>query len=247
MDEILLFSGGLDSLIAWFYLNKPTCLYVSLGHRYNHLELKSINTLMEKFNLRIDLKIENRLFMGDLETPSAFIPLRNHFLISLASLYAPHIYCIVQKGEMDLSDRSMKFFKEISKELSTLHEKPIKVETPFEKMTKQDLLCWFLNTNKINLDKQTRIDIIKTSRSCYSSTEKECGECSACFRKWISLESNGVHARDWFEKDPAMWVGIKTYIEKMGRNEYDPERTLQTINVLRQFDLVKDHESHSDH
>jgi len=33
LKEVLLFSGGMDSLIAWAYLKKPKCLYFPLNNR----------------------------------------------------------------------------------------------------------------------------------------------------------------------------------------------------------------------
>lgn len=231
--EILLFSGGLDSVIAWFYLNKPKCMYVNLGHRYMNNEIESIKNLQSKFNLFPDVVFDDHLSLKDYEQPDAYIPLRNLFLAMLGTFKANKVWVIVQRGEMDLADRSAEFFRETSKLLSQVLGRKIVICTPFETMTKQDMVNWFLHTVNIDLPLETRIQILKTSRSCYENLEGECGQCSACFRKWISLEANGIDAKYWFLKDPNKWSGVRTYIRKMMKGEYDPERTQQTISVLR--------------
>jgi len=236
--EILLLSGGLDSVIAWFYLKQPECMYVDLGHRYALNEMKAITLLHEKFDLFKDMRFEKRLNLGDLEQPSAFIPLRNLFLASIGSLYADTIWVIVQKGEMDLSDRSKEFFEETSHLLTRLHGRKIEVKTPFAEWTKQDMVHWFLTSPEVSFTYEQRLEILRTSRSCYEHVDGECGQCSACFRKWISLEANHVSAKSWFLNDPSEWKGVREYIERMNKKEYDPERTEQTLTVLKRYGFI---------
>ena len=40
--DILLFSGGLDSYIAYFYLQNPTCLFIDLKHKYAEIEKRTV-------------------------------------------------------------------------------------------------------------------------------------------------------------------------------------------------------------
>jgi 7-cyano-7-deazaguanine synthase in queuosine biosynthesis len=226
-----MFSGGLDSLIAWFYLGKPHCLYVDLGHKYAEKEKEHIYKLQEI--LPIDVIFDQRLDLGDLEEKDAFIPLRNAFLALIGSYYADEVIIVCQKGELNLSDRDNRFRDLSSLYLEHLWGKEIKVTTPFSNMTKQDMVKWFLKQD--NFIKLNLLDILKSSRSCYNNHHKECGQCPACFRKWIALEANNIPCRDWFENDPSQWEGIQTYIKKFKLDQYDAERSEQSTNILRRY------------
>ena len=47
------------------------------------------------------------------------------------------------------------------------------------------------------------IDELLTSYSCYEGGEKHCGQCKACFRKWVSLVNNKIDTpSDYWENNP---------------------------------------------
>ena len=43
---ILLFSGGIDSFVAWHYLNKPKTVYFNLQSRYSLREISVVKKLI---------------------------------------------------------------------------------------------------------------------------------------------------------------------------------------------------------
>ena len=43
---VLLFSGGIDSYVAWHYLSKPQTVYFNLKSRYSNKEMKIIRKLI---------------------------------------------------------------------------------------------------------------------------------------------------------------------------------------------------------
>ena len=45
MSDVLLFSGGIDSVSAWFYMGKPKCVYVDMMTKYSPKELICIEEL----------------------------------------------------------------------------------------------------------------------------------------------------------------------------------------------------------
>jgi len=230
--DVLMFSGGLDSLIAYFYLNKPTCIYVNLNHRYATQEVLSIQKIMEKLP---DMKVifDYHLDLEDKEEADAFIPLRNLFLSLIGSFYGNQVWMVFQKGELSLTDRSEVFLTKGTDLLKYLTEDQMfKIDSPFLDQTKQDLVAWFLKAN-IGLTREEKIELLKISRSCYSITKRECGHCPACFRKWISLEYNNVDCNDWFIFDPATWEGVKGYYERLIEGKYDSQRTDETLSILK--------------
>lgn len=219
---ILLYSG-LDSYLAWHYLGKPQTIYFKLGHRYQDQEIKCINDTIP------GTIIEDCLKLGKWEHPDAFIPLRNDLLIRLASLYDDEIVLVVQKGELELEDRSPKFLNDIQESLSYLHKKPIKVWSPFMDMTKQQMVKWYVEQG-LPVE-----DLLKT-RSCYAPTEIPCGECPACFRRWVAFAYSGIE--EPMANDITKWSGLQSYIDKLKNGKYEVTRTDETLEVLQRKGLI---------
>lgn len=221
-SEILCFSGGLDSFIAWNYLKKPPALFFELGHRYCERERKTVDFLSQKYG--ISVVVCDLLDIGSFEEPDANLPLRNLYLVMLASHFADRIHLIVQRGEMSIPDRSERFFRETSDFLSFLHGRPITVATPFSEMTKVDMVDWYLNEN---LPFEGLLDCY----SCFEGKAKACGMCAACFRKFIALEANGLSTEGHFSKDLLQWEGVDRYVKNLA--QYEPRRREQIIRVLK--------------
>jgi len=215
---ILLYSGGADSFIAWHYLNKPKTLYFKIGHRYERFELEAIQKTIPNTIL------EDCLKLGKWEEPDANIPMRNAFFFMLASYYDNQICLVVQQGEMKIPDRSPEFFESFGSKLSFLHEKGKRIFSPFYHMTKTEMVKWYLDQG---LSKE---DLLKT-RSCFSSFDKPCGKCNACFRRWVSFSLNGIE--ELMTNDIREYKEIPNYIEKMKRGIYDEIRTEETFRALR--------------
>jgi 7-cyano-7-deazaguanine synthase in queuosine biosynthesis len=231
-NNVLLFSGGMDSYIAWHYLNKPETLFVDLGQRYAQKEKIAVKELIPT----------TEIFMGRygyyFEKSCAEIPGRNFLLAMYAAACGyDEIYLIAQKGEQNIADRSIEFFDKSDNMLSFLFGydtgRNIKLKNPFSNMYKSEMVKWFLENivplNPIELEK-----ILEKSISCYShnGSIKHCGMCSSCFRKWLSFEINGIETSGIFENDVKQW-GINHYIPKI--NEYDEFRKNEILEVLSEI------------
>ena len=220
---ILLFSGGLDSYIAWHYLGKPKTLYCNLGHRYAVHEIETIKKLIPA------TIIDDRLNLADQELRDANIPLRNAFLIMIASYYDPDVVLVVQKGEMNIPDRSPTFFNESAEWLSFLHDHTVTVSTPFHHMTKTQMVAWYiLNGHDVK-------KLIAT-RSCYDAGDYPCGNCAACFRRWVAFTNNDLE--EVYVSDVTQYSEIQTYIKKMKAGVYDRVRTVETFEPLRKAGVL---------
>jgi len=215
---ILLFSGGLDSYIAWHYLDKPKTLYCAINHRYQIQEHKAVIDLIP------ETIVDSRLYLGDWEEDDANIPMRNAFFFMIASHYADKICLVVQKGEMSIPDRSPKFFSSFGAWLSWMRDKPIKIFTPFDEMTKTQMVRWYLEQG-LNV-----ADLLRT-RSCFGDTTSPCGACAACFRRWVAFKNNGFS--EPYINDILAYDQIPVYIEKMKALKYDELRTEETFTALK--------------
>jgi 7-cyano-7-deazaguanine synthase len=214
---LLLFSGGLDSYIAWNYLGRPDTIYFDLGHRYCAHELERVKYLAPK------TKIVTNINLAEHEKKDADIPMRNAFLLMFASYYDTELALIVQRGEMTIPDRSPKFFEDFGKWLSFLNNQPITIMSPFFDMTKTQMVKWYVETG---LSKE---DLLYT-RSCYSPGELPCGACSACFRRWVALTNNRLSEK--YQNNIFGYKEITRYIREMKEGKYDPLRSEETFDAL---------------
>lgn len=209
--RILLFSGGLDSLIAWRLLNMPDCLYFAIGHKYQEAELASIHRLQNfietNFNEKLNVIISNRLQIGDLEEVDGHIPYRNELFVSVAAAAGYNkIYIGALAGETS-RDKSWRFLNDTSKYLSFLEQRQIEILAPFKRMTKTDLVKKYLINYSTDLDRQ----LLLQTTSCYNANANDlnfrCGQCMSCFRRWVALENNGL--TEEYKFNPAEWEQAK--------------------------------------
>jgi len=227
---ILLFSGGLDSYIAWHYLKRPRTLYCDLGHRYAPVEKEVIQSLI------VTTHIDGRLRLGDWEKEDAEIPLRNAFLLMIASYYDPKIAIVCQKGEQDIPDRTFDFLLSMSQMMSTLHGSHVEVVNPFSEMTKVDMVDWYKGAG-------FSTDMLYRTWSCYRPRDPDmyeafaddlhCGACSACFRRWVAFACNGLWEEE-YRNNIFKWEGTEQYLIKMLNGEYDDQRVGETLLALRE-------------
>lgn len=216
---ILLYSGGLDSFIAWEYLKRPKTIYFDLRHRYSKHERRAIQKTIPW------TIIDSSLNLGHWEKDDADIPMRNAFMIMLASMYDKEIVLVVQKGEMSIPDRSSQFFFSFAAWLNWMKgENGHTLTSPFFDMTKTQMVKWYIDQGL------SAHQLVKT-RSCFSDEEEPCGACGACFRRWVAFRNNGII--EHHKHNIMKWDQIPVYIEKMKAGEYDELRTEETFDALK--------------
>jgi 7-cyano-7-deazaguanine synthase in queuosine biosynthesis len=150
--------------------------------------------------------------------------MRNLFLASYASLYDSEVSLVVQKGEMDIPDRSNAFFTHLSALTSYLQDKCVKISTPFADWTKTQMVNWYLR----NVNDQKGL---MNTRSCYGVDDLPCGACSACFRRWVALTNNGL--KEPYTYDVLDYYRIPFYLERIVKGELEKTRSAETISALR--------------
>jgi len=232
--SVLLFSGGMDSLIAYFYVTSyyeepiDACLFVDVGQRYRDMEIEAclkVKSLKEDFPLRIrkgpDLSIS--------EAPDAYIPLRNLYLICEAVTCfsgVKKIYIACQRGENYVSDRSLTFTELTSVLLEKLEG--VRVVNPLIYVTKIDMVEWYVENS-------FPIDLLYATVGCYNPINgKHCGQCSACFRRSVAFEYCGLPL-DPMEHDIRKWEGIQKYINDIREKRMEKRRETQTLTVLKKW------------
>lgn len=209
---ILLFSGGIDSFVAYHYLGKPQTLYFNLNTRYSRKEEMVVKALIP------ETIIENYIdFKSREEEGSAFVPYRNLHLALLANKYSDTIVIAGLKDDK-VNDKNETVFLEFSKLMTEMMGREIKVISPFWNMTKVDVIKWYLNHGGT-------IEKLYDTISCYSEgNEFYCGKCKACFRKWCALRACGAEGIEFFNDDL-----MREYFERAKNGVYERERNYNII------------------
>lgn len=240
-DEILLFSGGTDSLIAWEYLNHPPVLYVNLNTKYSDTEALKVRQLSKEFDM--DWQTDTRLSLMDQEAQdgSGFVPHRNTFLVLIASFYANRIWLAGLGSDVVVDknpDYAMKMSKFLTEQLGH-RAKSVVVDSPFWNYTKEDTVRWLIQKKGFPAAE----DMILKSFSCYSDTKKPCGVCQACFRRYVALKLHGIEEE--YEVNPLEGCYdniVKKYIPEMlkgirGEGRYDFRRSIETLGLIYKYFL----------
>jgi len=237
--EVLCVSGGMDSTIAWFYLNQPKAIYVKLGHKYETKEIESIHNLERVIpGFKVDI-IDTELNLRQFEVGTkAYISKRNLLLAIIAGYYGNKIYIVGVKGD-SVEDKSPEAFKVMSNCLNFIqkpNEPPVKIDSPFWGITKPYAIKYLVDSQ----GKEFAQKVLRASVSCYDETTMgQCGECPSCFRKWTALEYCKIDCIDWFETDPRGWAGIDEYQTKIENGAYDFQRSQEIKYVLEKYRLWK--------
>ena len=191
----IMYSGGLDSFIAWNYAIKngyhPEALFVDMGQPYNWKEWNAICSLprdirppVRKINIQalipaISIKMSNQI-----------IPSRNVFLATIGSMFNERVWINALDGEQNGKehDKSIKFFQDTSNLLSftnSFFQESTIVETPFAHLSKAETIKWALNNG---ITKET---LFKTT-SCYNGEVDKCGVCLTCYKRKTAFLLNNI-------------------------------------------------------
>lgn len=212
---ILLFSGGIDSFVAYHYLGKPQTVYFNLHTKYSDKELKVVKSLIPDTSIEDCINFESREEAG-----TAFVPYRNLHLALLANKYSDTIVIAGLKDDM-VNDKNEVVFLQFSRLMSDMMGRTITVTSPFWDMTKADVVRWYLHNGG------TKEQLLQTI-SCYSEEDTiYCGKCPACFRKWNALQYNGVTDLS-FTNDDLM----RKYFEDAVNCKYDRGRNFSILHEV---------------
>lgn len=219
MDKeiVLLFSGGLDSFIIKkvYYIKNTSCLFVRLNTNENKQEEMFIDTYFPGVK-KIDFPL------SQFELPNKIIPYRNHILALLAANYGNKIYFGFTNGDTT-KDKDYVFKSQMEGILNyfSIDENkvtipgPFEISMPFKEYTKTEMVGRYLAMG------HPEIELLTHSHSCYEGTEKPCGICRSCLRKFVALKLNGYNCEEYFTENPYryMHIFLEECISKNRKNE----------------------------
>lgn len=238
--KVLLLSSGLDSVSALFLEKPDYAIFINYGIRYNNneqLHFLNIKKRYEKYNPNVTkfVILENKINLSRYEEEDFNLPLRNLYLIMLATnevirlekdnITGLDIMMITQKDEMSIPDRTIEFLDKASDIISYLTGKDIKCYTPFADIDKTDILKKVVEKCGRSIGEFVYI----FSYSCYYGS-RECGNCPACFRKWVAGINNDFY-QDIFLIRPNTAEIAKEYLSKI--HKYSNDRQKRIITALQ--------------
>lgn len=228
--KVLLYSGGMDSWLIRQIWKPDISLYVDMNTRYSQEEISRLPS---------DVIVE-RLDLSKWERPDAIIPLRNLYLLALATNYGNHI-CIGATAGDRVLDKSFEFRDRLQDLLNYLYQKQhwteerkIQLCFDFKNWTKTKLLREYLNRGG-SIEKA-----FHSSFSCYNPNNgRECWECKPCFRKFIAFALNGMVFPDdvsyrvlnYIEREILPSIKSGTY----GRGQEEENEILQVLTMYERI------------
>lgn len=230
--QVLLYSGGMDSLIAAHLFPNAMKLYIATGSRYESKELSHLKLEYSPGEITFD----HRLSLADHEREDAIVPARNLFLSAIASLYGDEIILCAVNGDGS-TDKDSRFAFLQTAVLRHVFSPPHFVDyqpallLPMRNKCKGEWVAEYLATGG-------SAERLARSVSCYHPTHFHCGRCKACIRKWVAQEANGITGTVWNE-DPAGydWEQFIPAIEARRWRCFEEDR--QTEYVLRKHGVIK--------
>lgn len=219
---VVLNSGGMDSFLAWWNEGKPENVFVDVGHGYAARERQALSDIRGAFQEFAWTEVRAAP-IGTSELPSGIIPHRNAHLILAAATRGNDIVMGVLADEIN-SDKSPEFMSAMATVLSISHRGQYwndgvgvayTVRSPLRELTKTDALALYLASGG-------PVAPLLATVSCYAGTDRHCGACPSCFKRWVAL-TNCELPTD-FARDPVAWADDAGVLRKARDGTYSVRR-----------------------
>jgi len=233
--SVLLFSGGMDSVMFDLLLKPDILLYAPTGSNYETIETQKIKQLA-KDNIIDEQKLiimDETINLAPFERDDLIVPNRNAYLVLLASHFGETIYLGSVYGDRSF-DKDKTFYALMEGLLNHMwseqhwtEERVFSVSSPYKDTTKTELIKEY---ELAGGDVQNILD----SYSCYRGEEQACGICKPCVRKAVSLICNFVAIPDdYFEQHPMSAPWIEELLPQMVEGKYRGREDAEFITAMK--------------
>jgi 7-cyano-7-deazaguanine synthase in queuosine biosynthesis len=220
--SVLLFSGGMDSVMFNLLLKPDVLLYIPTGSNYETVETAKIQKMAQAGIIDKDklVVLDKELNLGMFERDDLIVPNRNAHLILLASHFGETIYLGSVYGDRSF-DKDKTFYTLMENLLNHMwaeqhwtEERKFTVTSPYKDTTKTELIKEYVKEGG-------NIQHVLDSYSCYRGWEQPCGICKPCVRKAVSLYCNDIKVpNNYFEEHPMSAAWIKEVLPLMADGKY---------------------------
>lgn len=238
--KVLLFSGGLDSMLQEYLLKPDVLLYVDMKTSYSEREIEALHKLSKHYTDRLVIK---ELPLGEYERENKYLPYRNLILGTIGMEYGQHVYFGFNQTD-DAPDKDATFLRRMKEMFRHLNKHCIadmgwenthfSFSAPFQAFTKTQMMLKCLQEGMSP-------NFIREIRSCYSGeSEKGCGECTVCFNKAVALLNCGIYTPDVFDT-PITAAHFRKAFERIGDNpeDYTSDYVSEVNSAYRHLRQIK--------
>ena len=232
--SVLLFSGGMDSVMFDLLLDPDILLYIPTGSNYEDIETTKIRQLAKDGIIDKDklIILDDNLNLSMFERDDLIVPNRNAYLVLMASHFGETIYLGSVYGDRSF-DKDKTFYKlmenllnHIWQEQHWTEERKFNISSPYKDTTKTELI-------KQYIDAGGNVQNILDSYSCYRGEPQACGICKPCVRKAVSLICNDIIIpQDYFEQNPLSAEWIQEVIPLMKEGKYRGREDAEFLQAL---------------
>lgn len=180
---VVLYSGGMDSVILAAFNPQALRLYVNVNSAYSAKEMGFL-----PHGVQVDHSLNLRKF----EREDAIIPGRNLMLALIAAQYGQHIMLGATAGDAsrDKDDNWADMATGVLRYMfSGKHfgdqQMDMRVLLPLRGHDKAELI-------RVYLAQGHDPKALLYSVSCYHPEHRHCGTCKSCMRKWVAFEDVGI-------------------------------------------------------
>lgn len=196
-NEVLLYSGGLDSVIGAYMNPDANLLFINVGDSYNAKEQEYIQQSAPNPVIVVDDVVDIGRYVRNNGT---FLPNRNAILCLIASYYGERVLLCGTAGDIH-PDKDARFIELMTQLLAHTAGNDwsegggTKFALPFALLTKGEMVHAYLLAGH-------PVSALRNSVSCYTPDAVQCGTCKPCLRKFFALEHNGISTTGIYENDP---------------------------------------------
>ena len=235
--SVLLFSGGMDSVMFDLLLKPDVLLYAPTGSNYENVETMKIKELARNNIIDGDKLIimDKTINLGPFERDDLIVPNRNAYLVLLASHFGETIYLGSVYGDRSF-DKDKTFYQLMENLLNHMwleqhwtEQREFSVSSPYKDTTKTELIKEYVAAGG-------KVQNILDSYSCYRGDLQPCGICKPCVRKAVSLYCNEIIVPDdYFEQHPMSAPWIDEVLPQMMKGEYRGREDAEFLTALNLY------------
>jgi len=190
MSDVLLLSGGLDSIAAWRLLGCPQAVHFAHGSAAEARERRALLWAVDQAcaSWGFDSVQLRGLLLPALDVQdNGYVPYRNAIFCLLAANSFPDATRIIVAQVAEWApDKNLRFWRRLTKLMNEMTrsrsneiDRRVKIVAPFAGLTKGQLLGRY--ADEFGLHEAN--DLIENTWSCYGDGARHCGECSGCLQR----------------------------------------------------------------
>ena len=224
--SVLMYSGGMDSMILNTLFRPDVLLYVNIHGRYSDKELRRLPHGDSR------LKVLDFPLLGEYERSDLKVPCRNVFFALLASMEGDDLYLGSTAGDRT-ADKGVSYAKAMDGLFDVVLGKQVwtggrrvRVLLPLRNWTKTQCVRRYLKAGHPSFR-------LVNAPSCYDSMGGHCGRCNPCVRKWVAFRNNGLDT-SFFRNDPRATLTpdvLEKCLEGRHRGDAEDKETLRACGV----------------